>query len=572
MTMETASTREQQRRRSTRWFWVFAAGLLLLFGALIARLAHLQLVSDGGYRTARGDQTEVVKKRPAPRGNIYDRTGRLLVTSRMKGSIYADPGRVRSPRKTAGVLHEMLGVDQDSLLEKLNREHDRFVWVKRYVSPGRVRKVKHRSLRGVRVRREYTRTHPFGTLGAHVLGFVGTERTGLAGVERVLDRTLTGTPGQLSYLRDGTGTLLYRSRSKGREPVPGTPVTLTLDVGVQQAAEQSLRQTMEEFRANWASVVAMDPDNGAVLAMANRPSYHPESFQEVPADHRRNRAVTDPVEPGSSFKPIVMAAALEKGILTPDTEFFCENGAWSYRGRLLHDYKSFGKLSATGILEHSSNIGMAKIGIRLGKALRPWIKRFRFGTETGIQLPGEAPGFVQTREKWNPIYTQTSVPMGHEILTTPLQIVRSYCVFANGGYMVAPKLIRRNGNRPVIDQRMVGKRILHRDTTRTMINMMRSVVESGTGTPVQSEQITIAGKTGTSRKYTNKDQYLSIFIGVAPVSDPEIVVGGFVDEPQGEHSGGKVAGPLVRRVIEQAKHHLNLPAGRSASDRTVRVR
>ncbi len=563
---------EEQRNWSTIWFRIYFTGIFLLFAGLVGRLAYLQLFRETSFAEAREDQTHTVREQPAVRGNIYDASGRLLSTSARKRSIYADPGLVEKPAKTAKVLHRILGVDQASLGEKLKREKDRFVWVKRKVKSGLVKKVQSRSLRGIRVREEYERVYPHGSLASHVLGFVGDERRGLAGVEKVYNEPLSGSPGRVFYLRDGTGKLMYRPTSAGRDPVPGAPLTLTLHLGVQEAAERALKQTIKKFDAGWGSLVAMNPENGAVLAMANQPSFEPGAFQSTSASNRRNRAITDPVEPGSSFKPIVMAAGIEKGLVKPETRFDCENGSWSYKGRTIHDYKSFGTLTAKEIIEQSSNIGMAKIGLKIGKELRPWVRRFDFGERTGIALPGEAPGKVQSKKQWNPIYTQTSVPMGHEILTTPLQMVRSYCILANGGFMVKPRIVKKGGGQKVMKQRTTGRRVIRRETATTLLNMMEAVVEQGTGTPVQSDQINIAGKSGTSRKYAQEERYLSVFIGVAPVSDPQIVVGVFVDEPQGEHAGGKVAGPVVKKVIEGAIQHLeNLePQKRSARAGQIR--
>ncbi len=539
-----------------RWTSLYAGGLIVLFMALVGRLYYLQIYKHRSYASQRSVQSDRNKKAEAPRGAIVDDRGRLLVTSQHRMSVFADPGLVEEPVRTAGILARLLDVDRESLQKKLSREEDRFVWVERRITPSVVERIRQEELRGVRFRREYDRRYAHDALAAHVLGMVGSDRQGLGGIELQYNDLLTGDPARIEYTRDGTGKLMYTSSRQNQvRPKKGTDIGLTINLTLQQIVEQELDRLNDKHKPNWASVIVMNPSNGAVKAMANRPSFNPSDFDESTESERRNRALTDPVEPGSTLKPFVMAAALEEGVATPETRIFCEDGAWKYRTRLLHDYKSFGELSATDVIAKSSNIGMAKIGVELGDRLRPWIKRFRFGEPTGIGLPGEDPGSVQSPSDWNEIYTQTSVPMGHEILTTPLQVVNAFCIFANGGYRVRPRIARRIGQETLIERRMKIKRILKKSTVSKMRNMMRKVVTDGTGTAVQSDLIRIAGKTGTSKKYTDQSKYLSVFVGFAPVDDPELVVGGFVDEAQEGYAGGQVVGPMVRRIFERASQY-----------------
>jgi cell division protein FtsI/penicillin-binding protein 2 len=541
------------------WTYLYAGILLLLFSVLVGRLYYLQIHKHQSYASQRSDQTEQVRKKDAPRGSIFDDRGRLLVASQLRMSVYADPGLVKTPEKTATALAQLLDVDKASLQEKLSREEDRFIWVKRRVTPSVAERVRQEEFRGVRFRREFDRRYPHGDLAAHVLGMVGSNRQGLGGVELQYDDALTGNPARFKYTRDGTGKLLYASAMQDQvRATGGSDMRLTINLTLQQIVEQELNRLTDKHSPNWASVVVINPSNGAVKALANRPTFEPGAYGNSTESERRNRAITDPVEPGSSLKPFVMAAALEEGLVTPESRIFCENGQWRYRTRLLHDYKSFGALSATEVISKSSNIGMAKIGVELGGQLRPWIKRFRFGEPTGIALPGEDPGVVQSPSDWNEIYTQTSVPMGHEILTTPLQVVNAFSVFANGGYLVQPKIIRKVGDERYVRERMTGKRVLDTSTVSKMRDMMRKVVTDGTGTAAQSDLIRIAGKTGTSKKYTDKAKYLSVFVGFAPVHDPELVVGGFVDEAEEGYAGGQVVGPMVRRIFERASQFRNM--------------
>ncbi len=559
--MSETDTAQQPRWTFLFWVNVYCGGLLLLFVGLIGRLYYLQVDRHQTYAETQSGQTESVKKMKAPRGNIFDDQGRMLVTSQLRMSVYADPGMVDKPERTARKLASILDVSRETLESKLRRPKDRFIWVKRRITPSVAERLRQEDLHGVRFRREYDRLYPHGTVASQVLGIVGADQRGLSGLEAKYDDELTGNPARVKYKRDGTRKLLFQSSLRRQSlPEPGTDLHLTLDLSLQEIVEEELDRLNSTYEPNWSSVVVMDPSNGAVRAMANRPTFDPSDYADSSEGERRNRAVTDPVEPGSSLKPFIMAAALEEGILTPQSKIFCEEGSWQYRGRVLHDYKSFGMLTASEVIVHSSNIGMAKIGIELGGQLRPWVRRFAFGSRTGIGFPGEDPGRVQSRANWNEIYTQTSVPMGHEILTTPLQMTRAFCALANGGYLVRPRIVKGAGTRQNALKKGMQKRVLKRKTVTKLKRMLRKVVTDGTGETVQTDLIRIAGKTGTSRKYKDRSKYLSVFIGFAPVDQPELVVAGFVDEPDGAYSGGKVVGPMVRRIFERATRfkHMNI--------------
>ncbi len=524
-----------------------------LFVALLGRLFYLQVLQADNYRDLQEQQTHVTKREPAPRGTIHDRKNRIIATSITRFSVFADPKLVEDVRATARKLSNQLNVPEGELLEKLNREEDRFVWVKRKLKRQQIQFLRNQHIKGIGVRPEQARSYPHGNVAPHVIGFVGEGRRGLAGVEHSFDNLLAGKPGTRLFWRDGKNDLLYaRSRMK-EEPEPGDDLSVTIDVELQRIAREEFKKTKEKYRPNWGSLLVMEPDAGEVLALVNYPSFSLKNFEQSDENQRRNRALTDPVEPGSVFKPLVMAAALEERVIQRGDTIYCENGRYHYRGRELHDYTSFGRLTITEILSRSSNIGMAKIGIKLEDKLRQWVLSFGFGKKTGIQLPGEDAGHVQDTDSWNPIYTQTSVPMGHEILATPLQVTGAFCALANGGKLVKPVIVRDDGEQQARQE----KRILTRATTRKVLSMMRKVVTEGTGTRAQSDYVDIAGKTGTSMKYSDQDKYLSVFVGVAPYPDPDLVVAAFVDEPKGEHTGGRVAAPVVRRVIERASAYLN---------------
>lgn len=536
------------------WVTVYKIAGLILFSLLSYRLYHLQIVKNDAFTEQQTQQTISETRVPASRGEIRDRNNRILATSTMELSVFADPGLIANPQSTAKQLTKHLQVSEDQLLQKLQKKNDRFVWVKRYVTEKQARTLRALNLPGIAFKREYKRKYPQNQLAAHTLGFVGAEQKGLAGIEYFFQDQLHGKPGHFLSARDALNNT-YRFLHWKQPPRSGDQIRLTLDVRTQSIVEDELDALVRKHNPKWVSAIMMDSHTGEIIALANKPGFSPESSDQSSRKTRRNHVITSPVEPGSVFKPVVMAAALEENKLSADETIYCEQGSFNYRGRTLHDYSSFGKLSSTGVLANSSNIGMAKIGLRLKDDLRTWVKRFGFGDETGIELPGEESGFVQTAERWNPIYTQTSVPMGHEILVTPLQMVRAFTVFASGGEIVNPTLIHPSERTDEPNR----KKLLSANTQQTVQNMLRTVVTSGTATTIRDSSVAIAGKTGTSRKYNDEDKHFSSFIGMAPHPKSRYVLGVFVNEPDGVQSGGKVAAPAVKRIFEQAKPYLEWP-------------
>ncbi|MHC4606882.1 MAG: peptidoglycan D,D-transpeptidase FtsI family protein, partial [Planctomycetota bacterium] len=431
-------------------------------------------------------------------------------------------------------------------------------WLKHKLTDGQAAAVRELKIRGVGLRREFQRAYPGGPLGAHVLGLVNIDDLGGEGVERAMD----------AWLRGGSGRSFVDVDVRRRPVTPvglrdeGASVTLTIDARLQRIAGEELDAAMEEWTPRWASVVVLDPRTGALLAMANRPTFDPNDPGAAEADFRRNRAITDTYEPGSTLKPFWIAGALEEGLVTPGTKFTCE-GSVRLGPRLLHDHKTHGTVDVTNIIVRSCNVGAAKIGVEhLGaERLRRYADGFGFGRRTGVELPAECRGKLKPLDDWTPYYTASSVSIGHEISVTPLQLAAATAVLANGGVRRPVHVVDRvcSASGALLRRTSVpaGRRVLSVRTAKEIRAMLVEAVERGTGRRVRIDGVRVAAKTGTSQKYDpeiraySHEKYASSFICFAPAGPddvPKIVIAVVVDEPQGAYYGGRVAAPVARGI------------------------
>jgi cell division protein FtsI (penicillin-binding protein 3) len=408
------------------------------------------------------------------------------------------------------------------------------------------------------LRSEFQRQYPQGSLAAHVLGFESADPAHHEGLHRTLDPLLRPEATAVNVSIDGVRRVVD---GPGVEAA-GREATLTIDVLLQKVVEEELDASCSEFRPKWASVVAMDPRTGAILAIANRPTFDPSRPAAGGGDARLNRAVAAPYEPGSTLKPFVVAWALEKGLIRPDTKIDCENGLWKHGPRTLHDHHPYATITVNDIVKHSSNIGAAKIGaLTLGaKGTYECMKAFGFGSLTGVDLPAEDDGRLFPLSKWT-VYSETSVPMGHEIGVTPLQLAAATAAIANGGVLMRPFLVRRiaSGDGVLVQDRgpQVVRRVLGARACRDIVEIMKTVVSEGTGKKAAVPGVAVAGKTGTSQKidpvtkhYTH-EKYISSFVGFAPADEAKLCIVAVVDEPQGAYYGGTVAAPIVGRILQR---------------------
>jgi len=491
-----------------------------------------------------------------------------------RGALYARPERLGPPKALAADLAPILGRSRRDLEADLDGRMC-FVWVKRKISPQeKKRLLAIRGLEGVGLVPEYKRVYPNGELAAQLIGFVGVDGEGLAGLELALDDFLRGTGGYVEVQRDAAGRPVAPPRPLGRPARAGSNIQLTLDVVIQSYAEEALREAWDLWAPQAAVALVIEPATGDVLAAASLPSFDPNCYQEYDSEAleaaSRARYVVDWMEPGSVMKPFVLAGALDAGVVDERTRIFCENGVWLLGSRRFHDHHAYGELTAAEVIVKSSNIGAAKIGMKLGaERLYQYLRRFGFGQPTGFILPGENPGLLRPTSQWTS-YSLPSICVGQEVCVNPLQLALGYCALANGGLLVRPRVVwrrqRHDGTWAERPARVVGRAVPEAIAARVRTVLCR-VVEEGTGRRAKLDAWTVGGKTGTAQKPSptggfSHDDVVCSFVGMAPVERPRLLVVVSVDRPTrhvgGRHFGGTVAAPVVGRILERSLAYLGV--------------
>ena len=545
---------------------------------LSARLIQLQWVQRDKFAGKAEQQREFVEETSARPGDILDRQGRLLATTLAARSLYIVPVKISDPRQVAEALASVLGLSADSLTEKIAVNSQRqFLWIKRRLTESEIAAVKQLSLpKGAwGFRDEYRREYPQGVVAAQVIGLRDIDGVGRGGIEERFDSTLRGQSGQRHVARDSRGHVIEILDKDQQRPVPGQNVRLTLDVVVQLYAERELDQVMKEWQPESCSAIVIDPTNGDILAMATRPTFDPNRPQEASPESWKNRAVADIYEPGSTFKPIIVSYGLDQGILQREETFHCQNGEYRMGRRVLHDHHRYGVLSLTDVLVKSSNIGMAKIGERMGnEQLEKASTLFGFGRKTGIELPGEQPGILRPLKQWTS-YSTGSIPMGHEIATTPLQLITAHAALANGGELVRPRIVLHDQQDSISALSRMTTPTVSRDTAQWIIeHPMQEVVVRGTGKKARIPGYQVFGKTGTAQCLSADGgyvhgKYISSFVCGAPVESPRLLTLVVVNQSSvgGETFGGKVAAPAAANILRQALVYLRI----SPDERLIRA-
>jgi len=531
----------------------------LLFVVAIARAAWVQGAQHGRFAKMAVTQHRETIEVPAGRGTIYDRTGEPLAIGEQATTVYADPRNVADAQRAAVVAGKMLGVDPNQIYPELKDRSKGFVYIERKADPIKAAALNKRDIAGLGFYPEELRTYPQGRVAAHVLGFAGTDNHGLDGLERSLDKTLSGRAGSETIVKDPFGRAIDVVTSRPERP--GKNVTLTIDHQIQSNAEQVLAQTVKQFGAKGAAAIVMDPRTGAILAMANYPTFDANKFSTASPDARRNRAVTDAYEPGSTFKIVTIAGALEDNVVSP-TSTFTLAPTIQVADRVIHEAHLRGTevMTVKDILAQSSNVGTITIAEKLGAGeLASWVDRFGFGKPTGVDYPGESSGLVLPLQDWSGS-TIGTVPIGQGIAVTPLQMVSAYATIGNGGVRVPPHLVEKVGNRRVGHPGR--SRVVSQHTAVRMMTMFRDVVLEGTGTQAAIPGYTVAGKTGTAQKaekgrYVTK--YVASFVGLVPAKRPRLAILVMVDEPHGDIYGGVVAAPAFRDIARFDLQYLEVP-------------
>jgi len=541
-----------------------------LAGGIASRLYQLEVRSADAMQSRARRQHEREVEIWGRRGAIVDRRGRELAVSLDSSSLFAHPPRVQDPRRAASLLAPVLDLSRDQILAKLTTDEP-FVWIRRRLDVEVANAVGRLDLpmgvgEAFGFQSEAKRYYPRGSLAAHAVGFADIDQKGIEGIEKIFDGVLRGDSTGYLAVRDGRGaSLLKLVHPPSREP---QEVVLTIDLVLQHVVERELDRAMRESGARWASAVLIDPRSGEILAMSNRPTADPNDFGSSSPEGRRNRAVTDVFEPGSTFKIVALAAGLDTGVVHPEQRFDCGNGGIQVAGLRIRDHKPFGVLSLREIVENSSNVGMVRVSSTMRpETLNDYILRFGFGDKTGIELPGEIRGLLAPLSGWSGM-SAASLSFGHEIGVTPLQLAAAFAAVANDGVRIPPRIVlgtRDADGRFDPSQRPEPRRVVSSATAHTLGSILEGVIVRGTGRGAAVPGYRIAGKTGTAQKVIpgvgySDELYVASFGGYGSIRTPRVAGVVVLDSPSGDvHSGGAVAAPVFGRILADTLAYLRVP-------------
>jgi len=554
--------------------------VILLLAALGGRVVYINSVPGPRLVAAAQQQRLGRTVVSARRGTIFDARGRVLAVSLQMPDVFVDPGHVQDIDSLAVELGARLNVSSVNIADAVRRRaHTRFVPIARRVDSVTADAARTLRSQAVGLIDGPVRTYPTGEVMAHVLGFVGSDNHGLEGLELTYDEHLSGQDGRRSTIRDGRRRVLWPLEQDGHPPVDGGHVVLTVDAEIQRIAKEALEDAVASFEAESGVAIVMSPTTGDVLAMVCTPSYDPHNAATTPEELRRNRAVTDPTEPGSTFKPFIASGALDGGYVPADEKIDCKMGSYRFGRRLVTDVSPHGMMNLSEIVTKSSNIGMGLIAERMGnEALYDTIRRFGFGDPVDIDYPGESAGVVYPLSQWTS-YSATSVSFGYEVAVTPLQLLTAFCSLVNDGILLRPRLVGAllaPDGRVVksFDSPEIVRRVVSSETARLMAKeVLVAVVEGGSGRQARLRNYRVLGKTGTAKlPYTDRggyesDAYLATFVGAAPVDDPRVAAVVMVRRPNARlgYYGGTVAAPAVATILEEALMYLEVPPERPTS-------
>ena len=533
-------------------FFALAASLL------VVRAVQLQVL-DKDFLNRQADtrhlRTESIS---AHRGNIFDRNGEPLAISTPVDSIWANPKEFASSIEKIPQLAKALGVDSETLMRRITRNMDKeFLYLKRHLNPSPALRVMALKLPGINVQREYRRYYPASEVTGHLVGFTNIDDEGQEGLELAMNHWLEGESGAKRVLKDRLGRSIENVESI-RPPRHGKDLRISIDLRLQYLAYRTLKVAVKTHNARSGSVVILDVQTGEVLAMANQPTYNPNDRSQFVAERYRNRAITDIFEPGSSIKPLIIAAALESGQYRPSSVVDTSPGHITVGAKKIEDHRNLGSISLTTILARSSNVGVTKLAMTLqSDQLWGTISQFGLGEMTSSGFPGESAGMLTHYSNWRPI-SQATIAYGYGVAVTPLQLAQAYAAIGNGGIMQPVSLF-------AVEEAVRGERIVSNDTANAVRRMLEEVVRpGGTGAKASVDGYRIAGKTGTAWKAAkgghSQDKYFSIFAGLAPASAPRLATVVVIDEPSGElYYGSDVAAPIFADVMSESLRLLAVP-------------
>jgi cell division protein FtsI (penicillin-binding protein 3) len=571
MKPQSISSEQQKQKAFFSRFFILKLGFMLLFLLIVARLVKIQVVEADRYKAIARKQYEQRFVLPASRGNIYDRNGSVLASNAMLVSFAADPVMVgNNARAVAEKFSSVFNKPREHYLAKLKASRGRssrkrFVWLERHVSPDLARRLESTRLDGVVIIDEPKRLYHYDELAGPLLGYTDIDNRGISGLELHLDHEMDGVDGSVVMQRDGLGRARASADYPQVDPVNGNDLILTINLAYQAIVEEELKRGIEANNADAGLAVMLDPKTGEVLALANIPGVNPNRYRDYDIAASKNRVVVDMFEPGSVFKIVIAAAALEQNIVSLDRRIDAENGEMKVplpggKVRLIKDTKPFGVITFQEAMEVSSNIVMAKVSPLVGPELMYRTARdFGFGIPTGVDVPGEVRGRLKKPHEWSGTTLQT-LSYGYEVAVTPLQIACAYAAVANGGVLMKPHIVAeiRGPDGSVIRKQQPQRirRVISEQTAAQLTAAFEGVVERGTAREVRANGIRIAGKTGTSRKVIagkySSQHHTSSFVGFLPVEDPQVVLLVMMDNPRARgHYGGTTSGPVFRAIAER---------------------
>ncbi|MCB1195102.1 penicillin-binding protein [bacterium] len=545
----------------------FLASLIgILFCAICGRLYYLQFMRRD-YFVQLAEYQHIAKVKLLPeRGLILDRNKQPLAINVQKESLFADPREIDDPYLYAYKLARLIDVNEKELYKKLASKKS-FVWIKRKVEEDEANKVKELNLKGIYTRSEAKRVYPNNELLSHVIGFAGIDMDGLEGLELAFDNVLNGEQGWRIVAKDAKRREVAHFIPMEKPVKNGNTIELTIDKVIQYIAEEALDRAYHERKPIWTGIIIMRPSTGEILAMATRPTYDPNRYSEFPAEYRRNRVITDMYEPGSTFKTISCASALDYGVVRFTDVFDCQNGRLQYGGHTLRDSYPHQLLTFPEIIAVSSNIGAAKVAMNLGKEkLYEYLCNFEFGVAPDTMLLGETEGILRDVKSWSKL-SILSIPMGHEISVSPLQLLKGISAVANGGILMKPYIIQRivdDQGRTVQEFKPHKiRQVISHKTAKAMNEALKMVVQpGGTAIRAEMEEYTVAGKTGTAQKVIDgrysQTKYVGSFVGYVPADDPQISMIVLFDEPKGHYWGGVIAAPVFKEVAQKVLQYLEI--------------
>ena len=537
---------------------VLSCFLIFAWAGLTARLFQIMVIDSAAYREQGFSQSQKNEKLLAVRGNIYDRNDRPLTRNIIQYSLGAHPSKIKNKQSFSELIAEATGREAENYIVKLESKSD-FVYLDRNLRRDKVESILGTRIAGLVIERKSRRSYPHSNVAAQIVGFTDVDDEGLVGIEKEFNTLLSGTPGWVVKQVNGEGRSQIKTSFPMMPPVDGANIQLTIDLEYQSILQEELARRVNESNAKGAMGVLIDPQTGAILAMASLPDYDPNRPGTSPTENQKNKAITDQFEPGSTYKVVAATAAVATQTVSLFDEFYCEDGQFTVAGKTITDHEKFGLLTFPQIIAHSSNVGTIKIAQELGRnPLYRYSRDFGFGTLTGIRFPGETQGTLRQIKDWSEI-SLAEVSIGYEVGVTALQMVSAYAAIANGGFLLKPRLVEQilgqNGNVVYAEKPEVIRKVADPEIMATVKDMLVEVVKTGTGTKARIQGWSVAGKTGTAHKFMDgsySDKYISNFAGFFPAENPQVVGIIILDEPKyGLHWGGYGAAPVFRRVAQR---------------------